>query len=70
MTSDDVMASFNRWLEVNGAGSTVAPYFKEIERVSDYELNFIFEEPYAPFINILASPVSNQKICGKTSGYH
>lgn len=61
MTSDDVIASFNRWLEVNGAGSTVAPYFKEIERVDDYKLNFVFEEPYAPFINILASPVSNQK---------
>ncbi|MCT4584621.1 MAG: ABC transporter substrate-binding protein [Peptostreptococcaceae bacterium] len=62
MTSDDVLASFNRWLKNNDAGHMVSPYFDEAKIPSKYQIIFKFKEPYAPFINILASHVSNQKM--------
>lgn len=61
MTADDVLASFDRWLRLNGAGNIVEPYFDKAEKINDYEISFKFNDPYAPFLNILASPVSNQK---------
>ncbi len=61
MDADDVVASFRRWLELNNGGQLVSPYFDEVEKVDQYNVRFKFEEPYAPFLNILASPVSNQK---------
>ncbi|MCT4507385.1 MAG: ABC transporter substrate-binding protein [Tepidibacter sp.] len=62
MTSEDVIASFNRWVKNNDAGNMIAPYFDKAEIVGPYEINFKFKENYAPFINILASHVSNQKM--------
>lgn len=61
MTSEDVEASFNRWLGNNQAGSMIAPYFNKLEVIGPYELKFTFKEPYAPFISVLGSYVSNQK---------
>jgi len=61
MDADDVVASFRRWLEINNGGQLVAPYFDEVEKLDQYNIRFKFEEVYAPFLNILASPVSNQK---------
>jgi len=61
MLADDVLASFDRWLNLNGAGKIVEPYLNGVEKINDYEIVFNFDEPYAPFLNILASPVSNQK---------
>ena len=61
MDADDVVASFRRWLELNNGGQLVAPYFDQVEKIDQFNVRFTFEEAYAPFLNILASPVSNQK---------
>ena len=61
MEADDVVASFRRWLELNNGGQLVSPYFDRVEKVDRFNIRFKFEEAYAPFLNILASPVSNQK---------
>lgn len=61
MNADDVIASFQRWLKINNAGQLVEPYFDKVEKIDNYNLVFKFKEPYAPFLNLLASPVSNQK---------
>ncbi len=61
MDADDVVASFRRWLELNNGGQLVSPYFDQVEKVDQFNIRFKFEEAYAPFLNILASPVSNQK---------
>ncbi|RCW62264.1 MULTISPECIES: ABC transporter substrate-binding protein [Halanaerobium] len=61
MNADDVIASFKRWLELNNGGQLVSPYFDRVEKIDQYNIRFKFKEPYAPFLNILASPVSNQK---------
>lgn len=62
MTSEDVEASFNRWIKNNDAGNMIAPYFDKLEVVGPYEVKFMFKEPYAPFISVLGSHVSNQKL--------
>lgn len=62
MTAEDVKASFDRWLKNNDAGNMIAPYFEKLEIVNPYEVKFIFNEPYAPFISVIASHVSNQKL--------
>lgn len=61
MNADDVIASFRRWLELNNGGQLVKPYFDKVEKIDEFNLRFKFKEVYAPFLNILASPVSNQK---------
>ena len=61
MDADDVVASFRRWLELNNGGQLVGPYFDQVEKIDQFNIRFKFEEAYAPFLNILASPVSNQK---------
>ncbi|MGP3778882.1 ABC transporter substrate-binding protein [Halanaerobium saccharolyticum] len=61
MDADDVIASFRRWLELNNGGQLVAPYFDQVEKIDQFNIRFKFAEAYAPFLNILASPVSNQK---------
>ncbi|ADQ15561.1 extracellular solute-binding protein family 5 [Halanaerobium hydrogeniformans] len=61
MDADDVLASFERWLDINGAGDLIKPYFDQAVKLDDYTISFKFDEPYAPFLNIMASPVSNQK---------
>lgn len=61
MTSEDVSASFNRWLKNNYGGAMIAPYFDKVEVSGKYKIVFKFKEPYAPFINILAS-IGNKKL--------
>ena len=65
MTSDDVIASFERWLAVNGAGNNIEPYFVSIEANGDYEVVISLSEPYAPFLSFLSSVVANQKFTVK-----
>ena len=65
MTSADVVASFERWLTVNGAGNNIQPYFVSIEAKGDYEVTITLSEPYAPFLSFLSSVVANQKFTVK-----
>ncbi|CBH20217.1 Related to oligopeptide ABC transporter, oligopeptide-binding protein [Acetoanaerobium sticklandii] len=65
MKADDVKASMERWFKVNPAGAAIADTFTGIDIVDDYKLVVNFNEVYAPFINILASPVSRQKMLVK-----
>jgi peptide/nickel transport system substrate-binding protein len=63
MDAEDVIASFTRWIENNGGGKMVAPYFETITRGSNpYEVIISLKQLYAPFLNILASNVGNQKM--------
>ncbi len=62
MTTEDVYASVNRWLEVNGGGTRVAPFVEAVEIVDDYEFTIRFNEPYAPFLSYVSSVVANQKL--------
>ncbi|BBI35910.1 ABC transporter substrate-binding protein [Cohnella abietis] len=62
LTSEDVEASFLRWLDVNDAGGIVEPYFDKFEIISKYEFNFKFTKPFAPFRSIIASNSANQKL--------
>jgi len=66
MTTEDVEASFNRWMKNNQGGNMIAPYFDKLEVINPYELKFIFKEAYAPFISVLGSYVSNQKFVVRT----
>lgn len=62
MIAEDVKASLARWFEVNAAGVAIKESLVAIEIVNDYELLVKFDKVYAPFINIIASPVSRQKM--------
>lgn len=62
MIAEDVKASLARWFEVNAAGVAIKESLVDIEIVNDYELLVKFDKIYAPFINIIASPVSRQKM--------
>lgn len=61
MTSEDVLASFERWLKNNGGGQQVEPYVDKAEATDKYEFVVKFKEQYAPFLSFLSSIVSNQK---------
>ncbi len=65
MNSEDVKASLDRWFKVNPAGISIADSLLGVEIVNDYEIKVKFDQVYAPFINILASPVSRQKMIVK-----
>lgn len=65
MKAEDVKASLARWFKVNPAGVSIAESLIDIEIVNDYEILIKFDKVYAPFINILASPVSRQKMIVK-----
>lgn len=65
MKAEDVKASMERWFKVNAAGVNIADSLKEIEIVNDYEILVKFDQVYAPFISIIASPVSCQKMIVK-----
>lgn len=63
MVAEDVIASFNRWLAINGGGTMAAPYFESIAQGADaYEVIINLKQLYAPFLNILSSNVANQKM--------
>lgn len=62
MKAQDVKDSFDRWLKVNEAGATVKEYIDSIDIVADYEVKVTLNQVYSPFLNMIASPVSNQKL--------
>ena len=61
MTSKDVEASFQRYLDNNGAGTNMAPYIARSYADGEYRFVVEFIEPYAPFLFFLSSIVANQK---------
>ena len=61
MTSEDVVASFQRWITMNGAGRRMEPFLESFAAVGEHQLQITFYEPYAPFLQIMAANVSNQK---------
>ncbi len=65
MKAEDVKASMERWFKVNPAGVSIADSLDSIDIINDYEIMVKFNKAYAPFINILASPVSRQKMLVK-----
>ncbi len=66
MTSADVAASFNRWVENNAGGQMVGEYLEKMTVNGPYAISFTFKKPYAPFLNILASEVAGQKFYIRT----
>lgn len=62
MKSEDVVASFERWLTLNGAGQSMAAYLDKYSDDGDYKINITFKEPYAPFLQTISANVSNQKL--------
>lgn len=65
LKSEDVKASFERWIKVNPIGDQIKDHIDSVEIVSDYEIDIKFNKVYAPFLNILGSPVSRQKMLVK-----
>ena len=65
LEAEDVKASMDRWFKVNPAGVAIAESLIEVEIVNKYEILVKFNKVYAPFINILASPVARQKMIVK-----
>jgi len=62
MTSEDVVASFKRWLAMNGAGKNLALYLEDYTAIGEYQVNITFTEPYAPFLQTISANVANQKL--------
>ena len=62
MKSADVIASFERWLNMNGTGKNMAQYLAGYSATGDYQINVSFNEPYAPFLQTISANVSNQKL--------
>ena len=62
MKSEDVIASLERWLRLNGTGQSVAQYLDKYSAEGDYKVNITFVEPYAPFLQMISANVSNQKL--------
>ena len=62
MTSDDVIASFGRWITMNGAGRRLEPFLESFTATGEYQVTIRFTEPYAPFLQIISANVSNQKL--------
>lgn len=62
MTSEDVIASLDRWFARNGNGQEVARYLDSYEANGDYEVRVTFKEPYAPFLSTISANVANQKL--------
>ena len=62
MTSEDVLASLDRWFKVNEAGREVAPNVKKVGANGKYGVIVELQKPYGPFLGLTASFVSNQKL--------
>lgn len=65
LKAEDVKASFERWIKVNPVGDQIKDDIDSVEIVNDYEIDIKFNKVYAPFLNILGSPVSRQKMLVK-----
>ena len=62
MTSQDVVASFDRWFKLNNGGQSVAPYINSFKADGKYKVVVEFKSPYGPFLEIMASYANNQKL--------
>lgn len=62
MKAEDVKASFDRWFAVNEMGISVSEYVDSVDVVDDYTVSVKLNSVYAPFLNVIASPTSNQKM--------
>ena len=62
LEAEDVKASMDRWFKVNPAGVAISEFLINIEIVNKYEILVKFNKAYAPFLNVLASPVACQKM--------
>lgn len=65
MQADDVRSSMLRWFELNAAGAGMAESLEGVDIVDNYTIAVKFKVKNAPFISILASPVSCQKMIVK-----
>jgi len=54
MTSADVVASLNRWLEVASRGRGVATMIKAVEATDDYTVRITLNQAYTPLLALLA----------------
>jgi peptide/nickel transport system substrate-binding protein len=54
MTSADVLASLNRWLEVASRGRGVAHLVKSVEALDDYTVRITLNQAYTPLLALLA----------------
>ncbi len=54
MTSEDVVASLKRWLEVASRGKLVAANLDKLEAVDDYTVRITLKQPFAPLTALLA----------------
>lgn len=54
MTSEDVIASLDRWGQFGARGPLLYSYIDKIEPVDKYTFKMYFKEPYAPWQNLLA----------------
>jgi peptide/nickel transport system substrate-binding protein len=61
MTSQDVVASFDRWLKLNNGGKELAPHIKAYRPEGKYNFIVEFKNPYGPFLAMMASHANNQK---------
>ena len=62
MKAEDVKASFDRWFSVNEMGISVSEYLNSVDVIDDYTVSVKLNSVYAPFLNVIASPTSNQKM--------
>jgi peptide/nickel transport system substrate-binding protein len=53
LTSEDVLASVERWLKYGGRGGIVRPYFDRLSTPDKYTFEIYLKEPYAPLLSLL-----------------
>ncbi|MEM2001545.1 MAG: ABC transporter substrate-binding protein [Candidatus Methanomethylicaceae archaeon] len=72
MTSEDVVASLQRWLQYGIRGSVMAPYVREIKAENLYTVRLYFTSPFAPWQALLAfnngGPMIIPKEVAETAG--
>ena len=54
MTSDDVVASLNRWIKIASRGKQVAGFIDKVEAVDPATVRISLKQPYAPLTSLLA----------------
>jgi len=53
MTSEDVLASVDRWLQYGARGSIARPYVDRLSNPNKYTFEIYLKEPYAPLLSLL-----------------
>jgi peptide/nickel transport system substrate-binding protein len=53
MTSQDVLASLERWLKYGGRGANVRPYIDHFAAPDDYTFEVYLKQPYSPLLSLL-----------------